>query len=150
MGTELVIYAIIGLIAILAVLILLLFLSPKPEGVKKNEEQKKGQKQEPKVITRTDLDYLLGVIKNKKTTAKELAAVLDLVIKHHGTIAKKLGIRSHPDFDIYADILLTICRHKNTNKNIIIKFNKEIVALNPDYKEEINDAVTKGLNSRGI
>lgn len=150
MAAELVFYAIIGLVVILAVLILLLFLSPSKEDTKKNEENKKSQKQEPKTITRTDLDYLLGVIKNKKTTTKELATVLELVIKHHGTIAKKLGIRAHPDFDIYADILFTICRHKNTNKNIIIKFDKELVALNPDYKEEINDAVTKGLNSRGV
>lgn len=150
MGTEVIIYMIVGLIVVLAFLILLLFLSPKKESVEKNKEVETNKKQEPKIIIRTDLDYLLGVIKNKKTTTKELATVLDLVIKHHGTIAKKLGIRVHPDFDIYMDIILTICRHANTNKNIVVKFDKELVALNPDYKEEINDAITKGLNSRGL
>lgn len=150
MGTEVIIYMIVGLIVVLAFLILLLFLSPKKESVEKNKEVETNKKQEPKIIIRTDLDYLLGVIKNKKTTTKELATVLDLVIKHHGTITKKLGIRVHPDFDVYMDIILTICRHTNTNKNIVVKFDKELVALNPDYKEEINDAITKGLNSRGL
>lgn len=150
MGTELILYMILGLVVVLAFLMLLLFLSPKKESAKTHKEVEPNRKQEPKIITRTDLDYLLGVIKNKKTTTKELATVLDLVIKHHGNIAKKIGIRTHPDFDIYVDIILTICRHTNTNKNIIVKFDKELVTLNPDYKEEINDAITKGLNSRGF
>ncbi|MDD5157904.1 hypothetical protein [Sulfurimonas sp.] len=150
MGTELIIYMILGLVVVLAFLMLLLFLSPKKGAVAEQNSNQVSKNYEPKIITRTDLDYLLGVIKNKGTTTKELATVLDLVIKHHGVIAKKLGIRAHPDFDIYVDIILTICRHKNTNKNIVVKFDKELVALNPDYKEEINDAITKGLNSRGI
>ena len=98
----------------------------------------------------TDLDSLKAIIKRKKTTSKELKEALDLVIKHHGHIHKKLGARSHPDFDIYMDILFSICRHPNTNKNIIINFDKELARLNPEYKAEINDAITKGLNSRGI
>ncbi|WP_299946857.1 hypothetical protein [Sulfurimonas sp.] len=145
-----IIYMILGLVVVLAFLMLLLFLSPKKGAVAEQNSNQVSKNYEPKIITRTDLDYLLGVIKNKGTTTKELATVLDLVIKHHGVIAKKLGIRAHPDFDIYVDIILTICRHKNTNKNIVVKFDKELVALNPDYKEEINDAITKGLNSRGI
>lgn len=150
MGTEIIVYIIIGLVIVLAFLMILLFLNPKSDGIEKIDSAQSSGKQESKIITRTDLDYLLGVIKNTKTTAKELATVLDLVIKHHGTIAKKLGSRVHPDFDTYMEILLAICRHKNTNKNIIVKFNKELETLNPSYKEEINSAVTKGLNSRGL
>ncbi len=75
---------------------------------------------------------------------------MDLVLKSHGNIHKKLGIRAHPDFDIYMEMLIVVCRHPNTNKNIIIDFDKELLKLNPQYKAEINDAITKGLNSRGI
>ena len=89
------------------------------------------------------------MIKLKKTTSKELKDSLDLVLKHHALIHKKLGARAHPDFDIYRDILFSICRHPNTNKNIIINFDKELTRLNPEYKADINDAITKGLNSRG-
>jgi len=63
---------------------------------------------------------------------------------------EKLGLRTHPDFDTYMDILFTICRHPNTNKDIIIKFDKELSRLNPEYKKEINEAITKGLNSRRV
>ena len=63
---------------------------------------------------------------------------------------KKLGLRAHPDFDIYMDILFTICRHPNANKDLIIKFDRELEELNSEYKKEINDAITKGLNSRRV
>jgi hypothetical protein len=73
-----------------------------------------------------------------------------MILKYYGHIHEKLGIRSHPDFDIYMEILIIICRHPNTNKDIIIKFDKELTRLNPSYKAEINEALTKGLNSRGV
>ena len=59
-------------------------------------------------------------------------------------------MRAHPDFDIYMDILFTICRHPNTTKNLILDFDKELERLNPEYKPEINNALAKGLNSRGV
>jgi len=59
-------------------------------------------------------------------------------------------MRAHPDFDIYMEILFTICRHPNTNKDIVIKFDRELGRLNPEYKKEINEAITKGLNSRRV
>ena len=137
-----------GLVVILAGLIFLLFYSPtskkhKPSEAAVNDDDSKGEK--PKV----DLDSLRVIIKNKKTETKELKEALNLVLKHHGVIHKKMGLRAHPDFDLYMDILFTICRHPNTNKNIILNFDKELLKLNPDYKSEINDAITKGLNSRG-
>lgn len=72
-----------------------------------------------------------------------------MVLKNYGQIHQKMGVRAHPDFDIYMGILFAICRHPNTNKNIILNFDKELSRLNPDYKAEINDAVTKGIKSRG-
>ena len=65
-------------------------------------------------------------------------------------LQKKTAGRSHTDFDIYMDILFTICRHPNTNKNIIIKFDRQLTNENPEYKADINDAITKGLNSRRV
>lgn len=111
--------------------------------------QKEPVKPEIKNGLKTDLESLRAVIKNKKTKKETLKEALDLVIKYHGTIHKKLGVRPHPDFDIYMDILFTICRHPNTNKNLIVGFDSALTKLNPDYKKDINEAVTKGLNSRG-
>ena len=93
---------------------------------------------------------MVEVIKNKNSSTQELQEALDLIIKYHGKIHPKLGMRAHPDFDIYADIIFRICRHPSTTKEVIINFDRSLEKLNPDYNKEINDALTKGLNSRGF
>ena len=146
MELTLLVQSIGGLIVILTILTILLLMSPKKKTKKKKIEPvvKKNNS------IQTDLASLKAIIKNKKTTKKELKSTLDLVLKHHGNIHKKLGSRSHPDFDTYMEILMIICKHPNTTKDIIIEFDKALVRKNPDYKSDINDAITKGLNSRGI
>ncbi len=139
--------SILGLIAILAILIFLLFL---PSGKKKKEKNTQNSSMPQKEDQKTDLPYLRAIVKNKKSTTKELELALELVIKHHGNIHPKLGLRPHPDFDIYMDLLFTICRHPNSSKDIIINFDKSLCRLNPEYKKEINEAITKGLNSRRV
>ena len=148
MEITVLIKSVMGLVVILAGLIFLLFYSPTSKKQKPSDTPVKDD--DPKnEISKIDLDSLRAIIKNKKTESKELKEALDLVLKHHGVIHKKMGLRAHPDFDFYMDILFTICRHPNTSKNIILNFDKELLKLNPDYKSEINDAITKGLNSRG-
>jgi len=139
--------SIFGLVAILAILIFLLFL---PSGKKKKEKSAKNPTTPQREAQKTDLPYLRSIVKNKKSTTKELEQALELVIRHHGNIHPKLGARPHPDFDIYMDLLFTICRHPNSSKDIIINFDKDLCRLNPEYKKEINEAITKGLNSRRV
>jgi len=148
MEITLLIKSIMGLIAVLALLMFLFFYSSSFKKNKKTDTKitKKTTKPREEV---PDLQTLRAIIKNKKTKTKELKKSLDLVLKYYGNIHKKLGVRVHPDFDVYMEILFTICRHPHTNKNIIVDFDKELGRLNPDYKAEINDAITKGLNSRG-
>ena len=139
--------SILGLVAVLAILIFLLFL---PSGKKKKETNAKNSFTPQRQTQKTDLAYLKSIVKNKKSTAKELEQALALVIRHHGNIHPKLGARPHPDFDVYMDFLFTICRHPNSSKDIIINFDKNLRKLNPEYKKEINEAITKGLNSRRV
>ena len=146
MDLTLLIQSATGLLALLAVLVMFLALSSKAKKKKKIQEvEKKTETQKARI----DLLHLLSIIKKRKSTTEELKAALELVIKHHGSIHKKLGLRTHPDFDIYMDILFTICRHPNTSKDIIIKFDSDLERINPEYKPEINTAIAKGLNSRG-
>jgi len=135
-----------GLIAILSILIFILLSSQKKKAIKKRASTKTKPTQKENIT----LDYLRAKIRERKTDAKELKVLLDLVIKHHGTIHKKLGLRPHPDFDAYMEIIITICRHPNTNKHLIVQFDRELSKLNPEYLHEINDALAKGLNSRGL
>jgi hypothetical protein len=151
MDITFLIKSIAGLAVILGILILIFLYTPQKK--KKNIQKKRVSSQSPKNRDRDiekSLEELLAVIKDKHATTEELAKALELIIKYHGKIHPKLGMRSHPDFDIYSEILLRICRHPNTNKDIIVKFDKALAKRNPEYLREINDSLNKGLNSRGF
>ncbi|HFB53983.1 MAG TPA: hypothetical protein ENJ67_04555 [Sulfurimonas autotrophica] len=149
MDIVLLMKSIMGLVVILGILIMFFLYTPTTKK-KKPEKKKKAYTQESKAKPKHELKDLLEVIRNKNSTTEQLSEALDDIIKYHGHIHPKLGIRCHPDFDIYSEILLRICRHPNTTKDIIIKFDKELERQNPEYVREINDSLTKGLNSRGM
>lgn len=135
MEITVVIQSIIGLVGVLGILLFLLFYSKSLKKAKaKTEVKSTANKGVP------DLDTLRKIIKNKQTSAEKLKEALDIVLEHYGTIKK---------FDVYLEILIVICRHPNTNKSIILNFDKALEAKNPKYKHEINNAITQGLNSRG-
>jgi len=134
----------VGLLVLLAILVFFMIFVPKA----KKKRKAKVAPVSPKL--NIDFDHLRAIVRNKKSTSEELKEALTLILKYHGTIHTKLGLRAHPDFDMYMDVILHICRHPNTNKDLILKFDKELGAKNPEYKVEINDALTKGLNSRGF
>jgi len=147
MDVVLLVESFAGLLGLLVILIFFLMYSPKKKAAKKKAQKEK------KVRFGDDfnsLENLAKVIKDKESTAEQLQVALDLIIKYHGTIHSKLGIRAHPDFNLYAEVVLRICRHPNTNKNLILKFDRELRAKNKEYEKEINDFLTKGLNSRGV
>lgn len=146
MEITLLIKSIAGLVLILGILLYFLFAPSKKikkiEQIKVTPQAEEGMK--------TDLPSLVSLIKKSSTTKSELEKALRLVIKHHGKIHPKMGLRTHPDFYTYRDIIIAICRHPNTTKDIIIDFDRDLNQLNPDYKQDIHEAMTKGLNSRGI
>ena len=144
MEITLLIQTIVGLVIVLGILVFILLLPTKIE--KKKVKIRTIDDDKPK----TDLESLRHIIRNRLSTKQELQDALNLVIKLHGHIAKKHGTRVNADFDGYMEILIMICRHPNTDKNIILKFDKELRTLNPDYKDEINESITKGLDSRSV
>ena len=118
------------LVFLLAVLLILLFL-----GAKKKKAQAM-QKTKVKVI---DLATLVKTIKLKTTVGKDLEKNLGLVLKFHGNI---------DDFSLYEEILYAVTLHPNTNKNLILYFEKELSQRNPEYKKRISDAVMDALKAR--
>ena len=117
MELELIVKSIIGLLLILAILIFFLFFEPNKADKKKLSFVKP---KEDSSVEKYDFKSLVKIVKDKTTDSATLTQTLELIIKHYGTINKKLGTRPHPDFEIYADLIFTICRHKNTNKHIPI------------------------------
>jgi len=147
MDITLLIQSILGLVSLLAVLLFFLLYNFKGKTIKREQKREENTAQER---VDTTLMALRKIIRNPHSTAKELENALSLVLKYHSNIHPKLGIRTHPDFDSYAEILFHIGRHKHINKSILLHFNKELEKKNPEYKKEIDDALMRGLNSRGI
>jgi len=136
MDITLLIESFIGLSTILGVLIFfLLYIPSQKRKLKKSKEEEKTKKGHIKKTLRT----LVSIIKDKKSNSQELKNALDLILKDYGIIDK---------FDIYGEVLIRICRHPNTTKDIILDFNRDLENQNPEYSIEINDFIAKGLNSR--
>ena len=134
-----------GLVVILAVLVFFLFYSSQK---KKEKVVEKKEPVKPKKVEKVrDFAALRAVLVNNNSTSQELKEALDMIIKNYGTISKS-GKNNQSDFGIYMGILFNICRHPHTTKDIILDFDRELTNINPQYKSEINDAVTKALNSR--
>jgi ABC-type multidrug transport system fused ATPase/permease subunit len=143
----------IGLIVVLMVLIAIFLLPKKIKSKKTNKANQKQEtksqvpkKQEEKVLS---LDELIAIVKNKSSTTKELDDAINQIIKHYAKIPPKMGIRSHPDFDKYVKLVVYLVRHRNTNKDLVLKLDRALVKNNPEYKAELNDTLNKALNSRG-
>ena len=139
--------ALAGLVVILALLIGVFFYS------KKSSQTKKKNRDTHQIKKRTDvcrLEDILAVLKDKKSTFEELQKSVECLVKYHATIPHKLGIRAHPDFDIYEEIVLRLSKHPSTNKDLILRVDRVLQKENPSYKVELNNALTKGLNARGM
>lgn len=124
------------LVTILGVLIFfLLYLANRKRKLRLKKEGRRGKEERVK----TDFESLVGIIRDENSTTQELKQALSMIIDFYGTIDK---------FDIYGEILIRICRHPNTTKNIILDFNKGLEDKNQKYIKLINDFIAKGLHSR--
>ena len=143
---------IIAMMVLLVVLVLLVLAYSFSRAAKKRANKRTGKPVvKPKQIKQPrSFDELRSVIKNKRSSAMVLSEALDELLLHYGMIHRKLGARPHPDFDRYMEILFAICRHPNTNKDIVVSFDKRLAEKNPDYRREIDDALQRGLSSRGM
>lgn len=137
-----IIKALVGLIFLLGILVSLLLYKPR----------KKREKEIAQKVDKKDSDYtfeeLIRFIRNRDTPTDKLQWALDTIVKYHGTIEPKKHGHVSDDFYHYSEVIIRICRHPNTTKSLIIRFDKAIRDLNPSYSKELNDSLTKGLNSR--
>lgn len=102
----------------------------------------------PEELIAHDFETLRAIIKDKKSSSKQLEEALLLILKYYGAIHPKLGLRAHPEFDKYTELIIRLCHHPQATSKIVVNFDKELRKQNPQYEHEINDAITKGLNSR--
>lgn len=144
MDLVFIIKSLVGLVLLLGVLIALLLYRPSK---KKKEQQKLKQ------AGKKDSDYtfaeLFAVVKDKNSSTEKLQWALNTIEKYHGNIKPKNGARVSDEFYKYSELIIRLCRHPNTTKSLIIGFDKEMRKRNPKYSKELDDSLTRGLNSRG-
>ena len=145
MDLTLIIQSLLGLISLLAVLLFFLFYS---FGEKKAPKEQKVKIQKPKKEVDISLEALRKVFRVENSSKEKLKETVALILEHHGSISEKLGSRTNPDFDAYAEILFYLARHQNSDKDIILQLDRGLSSRNPSYKKQINDALMRGLNSR--
>jgi hypothetical protein len=97
----------------------------------------------------TSFEGLRKIIKKQTSTTDELSDALALILKKYGDISKQDATSGGTCFDSYIDVLFMLCRHPNTNKDIIIKFDSALAKKNPKYSLSIHDTVTHALDTRG-
>lgn len=140
---------IVGLVLILLLAFLLtLFLKARNRQSQKREAKKETMTKTSKGTTAVTMQTLIKSIKDKNSSKFELKNALDTILQQYGEIGQNSATNEKYDFQTYEEVLITMCNHPQTNKDIILQFNRALEKLNPSYKKDINNAVTKGLNAR--
>ena len=147
---EIVIKSVVGLVVLLTLLIIVFVL---PARAKKKKVQKQVKKRIQTTVEKEvalDFDDLRAIVRRHSSSKEDLQKAIDQIVKHYSKIPPKLGIRNHPDFDKYVDLIVHLVRHTNTNKDLILQLDRALTKNNSEYKAELNDTLSKALNSRGI
>lgn len=131
MMTANLILTIAGLLLLLIVLVALYVWIGKSKTVNEEAPQK--------VET---FESLSEVIKNTSSSSHELNHAVEMILKHFSringhTIAK------------YQHLLESLCIHPRTDSKLILRFEKTLRTVNPDYSHDIEKALSLGLAARG-
>lgn len=144
MDLVFIIKSLIGLILLLAILVALLFYNPG-----KKRKEKKALAEMPRHESDYSFHELAAIIKAKKSSTEELQWALNAILRYYGEIPPKDGVRLHNDFYNFSELIIRLTHHPHTTKELILHFDRELQKMNPQYAKEINDALTKGIKSRG-
>ena len=145
------------IIVLLIILLLLLFLVVLParrkkkaqeEAARKKAQAAKKQKKELTIYDVEDFDTLRAKVRRTSLSKEELEETIDLIIKYYSKIPPKLGIRTHPEYDKYLDLMIALARHPQTDKTLILRLDRALHKANPQYKLELNEALRRALNAR--
>ena len=149
MDIALIFKSVVGLIVLLAILIIIFILPARKRKVKKRAQERKEelhQKAKEEILA---FDELRAIVRRSSSSREDLERAVEQIVKHYVKIHPKLGIRTHPEFDKYVDLIVHLVRHRNTSKELILKLDRELTKNNPEYKAELNDTLSKALNSLG-
>lgn len=119
-------------------------------SVKQDNTPKKGEK--PVIDTNKVLSFeeISALFSNSQSSKAELQEAIEQLIRHHGKIHAKLGDLIHPDFKRYLELIISLCKNPQADKELILSLDQKLRIKNPKYGLEIDEAVNKGIAARGF
>jgi len=142
MNVSPLIISIVGFSVLLFLLVAVLIYSSR---AKKRKAQALTEVPEDRIPTFVELK---AILKNKDATHDALQKAIESIVEYYGEIEPKVAGRQSKDFDRYMELIFIICKHPNTDKKLVLSFERDLARINPQYKRDLDHAVTKGLSFR--
>ena len=128
-----------GLLGVLLVLVLIYIFARTPSKEPAKAAPEATPRKAPEAL-RT-LEVLEAVIRDRSSSKEELRSAVEAIGRHYGKIHATTLAR-------YSRIIMSLCRHPQTDKTIIVSFDKVLRQQNPGMRQELDLALRKGLDSR--
>jgi len=151
-GTTLITILIILLLLLIPLLLSYLVFPDDKDTVlaTQNDAPKKDEKpviDKNKILSFEEIRVLFS---HKDSSKPELKEAIEQLVRHHGKIHAKLGDLVHPDFKRYLELIISLCKNPQADKELIISLDQKLRVKNPKYGLEIDEAVNKGIAARGL
>ena len=130
----------LGALLLLLLLLVIIYLLNRSKAVPKRPSAEKGA--QPQESSPLAFDALEAVILNQQSSQAELSGAVEAICSHHGTIRAATLER-------YLRLMVALCRHPHTDKSTVIALDRGLQGQNPNFAQELEAALRKGLNSRG-
>ena len=136
----------IVIMSVLLGLLLILVLVYVSNGTSKPEQPASSKPSQPmerkKEATPQTFESLEAIVLDRNCTKQALRDAAKAIASQYGQVHATTLQR-------YSRIIVALCRHPQTDKQIIIDFDKSLRKQNPNLKIELEMALQKGLDSRG-
>jgi len=117
----------------------------KEDAVLKKDEKPVIDKNKP-----LSFEEIRALFSHKHSSKAELNDAIEQLVRHHGKIHAKLGDLIHPDFKRYLELIISLCKNPQADKELILSLDQKLRVKNPKYGLEIDEAVNKGIAARGF
>lgn len=84
-------------------------------------------------------EQMCALIHNYSASNAQLNGAVDTIIGRYGNIE---------NFSVYASLLEALCVHPNTDSKAILRFQKGLIAANPNLRDQIEKTLKLGLAGR--
>jgi len=151
-GSTLVTILIILLLLLIPLLLSYLVFPDDKETASVRQEDTPKKDEKPVIDKNKTLSFEeINILFSHKDSSKaELKEAIEQLVRHHGKIHAKLGDLVHPDFKRYLELIISLCKNPQADKELIITLDQKLRVKNPKYGLEIDEAVNKGIAARGL